>query len=163
MKVWDLAQGSSRELTGHGNWILDVAWSPSGTHLASAGADGTARLWDAKTLACLGTLEGQHVILPKVVFSPDGHRVATGGYRTVWVWDVGSKSVIQKLQGLDPCPTAWRSVPGGGGCWQSPTAASWWCGTRCRCAPADSSPARTSGPRSSRRRTQTPNPSRRLP
>jgi WD40 repeat protein len=87
-KVWD-AQTGQELLTlskaGHGygivggQWtgILDVVFSPDGTRLASAGADGTAVIWDASTGQELLTLSNHGIGLTTLAFSPDGTRLLT--------------------------------------------------------------------------------------
>ena len=75
-------------LEGHTDKLWDVAYSPDGKWLATAGSDNTARVWDAET----GTL---HTTVPyasrvgTVAFSADSRLMASGGQdHIVRVWDV---------------------------------------------------------------------------
>jgi WD40 repeat protein len=92
--IWeDESARGYRPLRGHGNGVLHVQFSPDSKYLATAGADGTVRIWEAATGKVLHNFAGQ---AEKVAFSPDGRSLATAGgngYRPtepgeVRLWDL---------------------------------------------------------------------------
>ena len=77
-------------LQGHEGVINELTYSPDGRMLASAGADKTARLWDAATGKELLIIPFQ-VPVTHLSFSPDGTRLATGaGDGSVHILEVSS-------------------------------------------------------------------------
>jgi WD40 repeat protein len=76
------------ELTGHTDIVDGVAWSPDGTRLVTGSFDGTARVWDTRSGACVLILSGHTSAARRVAWSPDGKRLATGSYDgTAKLWD----------------------------------------------------------------------------
>jgi hypothetical protein len=74
---------------GHTKAAGGLAFSPNGQVLASASFDGSVRLWDPGTGACLHTLTGKSQTFARVAFSPDGQHLAAASYDgTVTVWNL---------------------------------------------------------------------------
>ena len=78
----------------------DVAYSPDGTRIATAGSDGTARIFDAGTSKELVSLVGHNAVVDAVAFSPNGAQVATAGFDgTARIWDAQSGRRLTVLGG----------------------------------------------------------------
>lgn len=73
--------GEAVHFRGHRGRIECIEFSPDGSRLASASADGTLRLWDAATGACLRTFALKLKALHWVCFAPDGLTVAFSSVR----------------------------------------------------------------------------------
>ncbi len=105
VRVWEVETGHTL-LTYRGHrWrfervnmpptIYNIAWSPEGLRLASAGDGSKVYVWDATTGQTITIYEGHSGLLPNVfalAWSPDGKRIASacssiGFDKTIHIWD----------------------------------------------------------------------------
>lgn len=104
----------------HDERVHAVALSSDGTRIATASADGTARIWDTLTGGRLATFKGHVDQVRAVGFSEDGERVATASYDGIArVWDVATQKHVAQFEGhtapltaLAFCPDGSRVVTG---------------------------------------------------
>ena len=93
---WELI----RTLSGHGEHVRRVRFSPQGDHLVSGGSDITVRIWNAETGICQHVMHGHSDQINSVVYSPQGDLVAsTSNDKTVRLWTVETGTSRQVLTG----------------------------------------------------------------
>jgi WD40 repeat protein len=93
VRLWDLSTGQRRHtLKRHVTMVVQLAFSPDGRMLASAGD--MVNLWDPATGQHLHTLEG---LASYVAFSPDGRMLASAGDKTVRLWDPATGRPLHTL------------------------------------------------------------------
>ena len=78
--------------------ILNINWSPDGSKVATAGYDGTGRIWNANSGKLIHTLSGHTYRIWNINWSPDGNMVATASDDcTSRIWDANSGELIHTL------------------------------------------------------------------
>ncbi|HRI68507.1 MAG TPA: WD40 repeat domain-containing protein, partial [Polyangium sp.] len=82
--------GETIDLKGHTDRVINIAWSPNGTRIATGSIDKTVRIWNPSGRNPGMVLAGHtDSLMASLAWSPDGSQVMTKGNDTVArVWDV---------------------------------------------------------------------------
>jgi len=83
---------------GHSRGINDVVWNSTGSYIATASDDKTARLWDVETHIPLIEFSGHTNFVFSVKFNPQSNLIVTGSFdETVKLWDVRTGECVSTL------------------------------------------------------------------
>jgi WD40 repeat protein len=83
-------------LAGPPGGVKDLAFSPDGSRIATAGVDGRVQLFDADTGAQHLVLRGSGCAVEGVAFSPDGKKlVSSSGCDGVRIWALDIDDLLE--------------------------------------------------------------------
>lgn len=87
-------------LSAHEGGVPDVAYSPDGTRIASMGANGEVKVWDANSGELYLNLDGgTDEAGLSVAFSPDGDTLAGTWFTKVVLWDLQDGKIKAAISG----------------------------------------------------------------
>ncbi len=86
-------------LSGHEGPVIAAQFSPDGTQIATAGADGVVRIWDRASGAPVARLTGHTSLINSLQFSPDGAFLLTASDDgTARIWDIRTSANLDAGQ-----------------------------------------------------------------
>ena len=98
--IWDSETGwETKQLSTPEKWLLCLAVSPDGQHVACGGKD-QLTLWDIPNSEVDGTFTGHDLAAMSVAFSPSGQFLLSGSMdKTIRLWEVGSRKGVGVFEG----------------------------------------------------------------
>jgi U4/U6 small nuclear ribonucleoprotein PRP4 len=101
---WDLRTGKSIcHFTGHAKRVLCSEYAPNGFHLATAGDDGTIKIWDMRKRKQLASIPAHSNLLSQLRFShscTNGEYLASSSFDgTAKIWSTRDWKMLSTLRG----------------------------------------------------------------
>lgn len=94
-------QSWSLETLGHRGRVLEAKFSPDGKWVATAGGDGTVRVYDGATGEERTILLGHNCLVNSLAWAPDSRKLASVGDTTLRLWDVAAGRQLKVVE-ADP-------------------------------------------------------------
>src|SRR5262249_57323036 len=115
IRVWDLERRAVlHPLAGPRDKVLSLAYRPDGQLLASAGLDGTIRLYNPVNGRRRALLRTRELAIQGLAFTPDGRcLLAAGESGRVGGWEVAGRRLARSfpVAGAPPSPPALPPPP----------------------------------------------------
>ena len=93
IRIWDVSAARTDQTLNPEAEVYALAFSPDGSLLAYAGADGNVYIWDMISDALIDTAEGHTAPVNILAFSEDGTVLVSGSDdETVRIWTVEIES-----------------------------------------------------------------------
>src|SRR5207253_2381443 len=94
--------------------ILSTNFSPDGTTILIASADGIIRLWDMHTEEFRGSVGHARISVRSATFSPDGGTILTASVdHAAYLWDAQDGRQLHRLDGHTQAVNSARFSPDG--------------------------------------------------
>jgi WD40 repeat protein/serine/threonine protein kinase len=101
VRILDRDRGTRATISGFGNDVLAVVYSPPLKLIAAAGSDKLVRIYEqGRMREAAHTLAGHTDDVSALAFSPDGTVIASASFDgTAILWSAGSGALLQRLSG----------------------------------------------------------------
>lgn len=104
--VWDPSKGESvgKHLKAHKQWITGISWEPMHSNpacerLVTSSKDGTSKIWNVRTQACVVTLSGHTDSVEAVRWGGEDLIYTASRDRTIKVWNPDRGILVRTLVG----------------------------------------------------------------
>ncbi len=87
-----------RSFDGHPGGVTEIAITPDGRHVASAGRQGTVKLWDIASGSLIRSYEGHRDEIYCIAITPDGRGLVSGSRdNSIKLWNLETGALARTM------------------------------------------------------------------